>query len=174
MGILSRLQTTIMSNYIVITTMPLGTPKEEAFDCAVDDRELINAICEYSKELRKGDIEIFERKKNVIATEKGYYIAWYEDDLRSMEGGIDNPTPYRGKDNRMKVTIKAEDGRWVEEDLATLVAMGFCENLKGYKKVWFKDSNYENCNADNLFWISKWKYILLKTLSNLGIKIHTK
>lgn len=159
---------------IAITTMPISVPKEDAFDCAVDDRELIDAICKYSDLLRKENVEVFKRVKNVIATDKGYYIAWYEEELREMEEGIDNPVPFKGKDGRMKVNIKKEDGNWEIQDLATLVAMAFCPNPLKRKRCWFKDNNTENCNAENIFWISNWEYKIKKAIYNVKQKIKIK
>lgn len=156
---------------IAITTMPVSVPAEEAFDCAIKDRDLIDSICKYSDKLRGEGVEVFKRVDNVIATEKGYFVAWYEEDLRMMEGGIDNPTPFKGKDGRMKVNIKTEHGKWVIQDLATIVAMAFCPNPKKYTKVYFKDANPENCNGDNLYWVSDAKLQLLTALKSIGIKI---
>src|SRR6185503_4670677 len=108
-------------------------------------------------------IEVFARKGNIIATSNGYYSAMYTDDIRNKEGGIDNPIPFKGNDGRMKVDIVAEDGRHETKDLAELVAMAYCTNEHKYTKVWFRDAKPENCNAENLFWVSKLNYWLLKT-----------
>lgn len=159
---------------ISITTMPLTVPSEEAFDCAVRDRVLIDSICKYADLLRKEGVEVFKRVDNVIATEKGYFLAWYDEDLRNMEGGLDNPTPFKGKDGRMKVNIKRESGQWVIEDLAKLVAMAFVPNPNKYQQTYFKDHNPENVNADNLVWISDGKYKLVTLLKKIGIKIKIK
>lgn len=146
---------------VAITTLPITTPKDDAFGCSVSDRTLIDCICKYSDHLRKEGVEVFARKDNVIATEKGYFCAFYEEDLRNAEGGIDNPIPFKGKDGRMKVEIVKEGGSVVTEDLATLVAMAYCPNPKKYKKVWFRDGNPENVNAANLYWVSNFKYFFL-------------
>jgi len=163
-----------MNKTIVITTEPIDRPADKMFECAVDDHDLSNAICKYADALRRSDIEVFKRVKNIIATDKGYYFAWYEEDVHNMEGGLNNPIPFKGKDGRMKVTIKAEDGRYSSEDLATLVAMAFCPNLSKHKKTWFKDGDTGNCNADNIYWLPVWEYRIIKTLYNIGIKIKRK
>lgn len=159
---------------ISILAFPLSTPKEKIFGTAIRDRKLINSICEYSKTLRGENIEVFERKENSIATEKGYFVALYEEDIRSREGGIDNPTPFKGKDGRMKVQIVKENGQISIEDLATLVAMAYAPNEKRYTKVWFRDNNPENVVDTNLIWISNFKYWLIRTLLRFGLKLKLK
>lgn len=42
---------------IVITTLPLSVKANEAFECKIRDRMLINAICRYADDLRKRDVE---------------------------------------------------------------------------------------------------------------------
>lgn len=42
-----------------------------------EDKELEEYITTYSEMLKKDDIETWERDKNMIVTEKGYYIAVY-------------------------------------------------------------------------------------------------
>ncbi len=160
---------------ISITTAPLSMPKEQAFECATRDRGLIDHICKFSDKLREQNIEVFERKDNVIATESGYYFAWYDEDIRSMEGGIDNPTPFKGKDSRIKIMIKAENGQWVMGDLADIVAMAYCPNPNKHNKTWFKN-NFKNgseqdCVADNLYWLPAWKYIIKKLIYDLKTKL---
>jgi hypothetical protein len=154
---------------ISITTAPLSMPKEDAFECAERDRNLIDHICRFADKLREQNIEVFERKDNVIATESGYYFAYYTEDIRSMEGGIDNPIPFKGKDGRMKIIVKAESGEYLVTDLANLVAMAYCKNPKKYKITYFRDANSSNVNAENLFWVSKIEHFFFKTF-----KIKTK
>lgn len=76
---------------VSIMKIPIKTPKEVAFEMCMDDRILINAICEYRKQLEKADVEVFYRKENVIACEDGYYFAMYEKDKVEVEGGTFNP-----------------------------------------------------------------------------------
>lgn len=151
---------------ISIVTAPINIPKEEMFDCAIRDHVLSGYICQFRKELEKQGIEVFARKENIIATERGYYSAMYTDDIRNMEGGIDNPVPFKGKDGRMKVDIIAEDGKHSIQDLALLIAMAYCPNPARFKKVWFKDSRPENVNADNLYFVSSFDYLFLKSFYN--------
>lgn len=147
---------------ISIVQAPIGIPKEEMFQCAIRDHTLSNYICKFRRQLEKQGIEVFGRKENIIATEQGYYSAMYTDDIRSKEGGIDNPIPFKGKDGRMKVHVIKENGEHSDEDLATLVAMSFCPNPKKYKRVFFRDADSTNCSGDNLFWCSEINYWLLK------------
>lgn len=150
------------TKYVVVTKMPLTVKMEDAYACSSNDKILVNSICEYRKQIEREGKEVFARHDNVIVCEDGYYFAFYEDDLRNMEGGIDNPIPFKGKDGRMKVDVIKENGEHSDEDLATLVAMSFCPNPKKYKRVFFRDANAENCNAENLFWSSEFKYFFLK------------
>lgn len=148
---------------ISIVSAPLNIPRKEIFDCAINDHTLSNYICDFRKVLEKQNIEVFARKGNILATSNGYYSAMYTDDIRNKEGGIDNPTPFIGKDGRMKVDIVKEDKTHSIEDLAILIAMAYCPNPRRYKKVYFRDADPKNVNADNLFWVSKLNYFLLKT-----------
>lgn len=61
--------------------------------------------------------------------------------------------PYVGADGRMKVYL-VKDGVGKEEDLARLVACSFPDIVGEPKEglPMFKDGNYANCSADNLFW----------------------
>lgn len=68
-------------NRIVITKCPLHTNISEVFSMAKEDEKLINAITEYRDFLHVEGIETFDQKLNIIATEKGYYFAFWEDDL---------------------------------------------------------------------------------------------
>lgn len=148
---------------IIITHIPISAPRDEVFASSICERTLVNAICKYSGHLRKNDVEVFERKGNIIATEEGYYFALYEKDVREMEGGIDNPKPFKGKDGRLKVEVIKENGEKAIEDLATLIAMSYSPNPNKYTKVFFRDNNPENCIANNLYWVSKLKYFFLST-----------
>ncbi len=152
---------------ISIVTAPLKIPREDIFDCAIRDHVLSDYICQFRKKLEKEGVEVFARKENIIATERGYYSAMYTDDIRNKPGGIDNPIPFKGKDGRMKVDIIAENGDRVVRDLAVLIAMSFCPNPKRYEWTWFKDNNPENCNADNIIWVSDYRYFYSKSVYNL-------
>jgi hypothetical protein len=145
-----------------IIQMPISKPKNEVFAYVRSERELTDAACKYADKLREHNVEVFERKGNVLATDKGYFAVLFESEIREQPGGIDNPTPFKGSDGRMKIEIKKENGETSVEDLAELVAMKFVPNLKMRKRVWFKDNNPENCNADNLIYAPEWKYWFLK------------
>lgn len=138
---------------VVITHLPLSKPKEEVFTIVKRSRLLINSICEYSKELRKRGIKIFERSVNIIRTEEGYYCAFYEEDIEQFRTGKKEfPKPFMGLDGRMKVALEDKNGNSVVEDLAILVATSFVPNPNNYKNVLFKDKDPNNCKAENLFW----------------------
>lgn len=66
---------------IVITYAPIHANKDNIFSMAKDDENLISAIQLYSKDQSMKGVEIFERKQNIIATENGYYMAFFEGDL---------------------------------------------------------------------------------------------
>ena len=151
-----------------VTTMsimqfPIGHNQNEVFTYVRTDRALIDAACRYADKLREQDVEIFERKGNVIASDKGYFAILFDEEIRSQPGNIDNPTPFKGTDGRMKVKIKRETGDWIVEDLADLVAKKFVPNRLMRRRVWFKDANPENCQAENLYFVPSWKYWVLKT-----------
>lgn len=138
---------------LVITFLPLTKNKEEVFALAKRSRTLINAICQYSNELRRKDIEVYERHVNIIHTEQGYYCAFFEDDVKKNrteeKEGI---KPFKGIDGRMKIILTDKEGNQVLEDVATLVATTYLANPNGYKYVTFKDGNPENVKAENLEW----------------------
>jgi hypothetical protein len=67
---------------IVITFCPLETDKDEVFKTAQEDKILIDAIKNFSRELSNNGIETFTQKHNIIVTEKGYYFAFYKKDLK--------------------------------------------------------------------------------------------
>ena len=56
-----------------------------------------------------------------IATETGYFIAFYEKDLDIAENG-DGVKPFTGEDGREKVILTDENDNPVIKDLAELVA----------------------------------------------------
>lgn len=146
-----------------IIQMPIGHPQAEVFTYVRTERELVDAACRYADKLRENNVEIFERKGNVLATDKGYFAVLFDEEIRSQPGNIDNPTPFKGLDGRMKIKVKSEKGDWVVEDLANLVAKKFVPNMHMRKRVWFKDAKVENCQADNLYFVPTWKYWFLKT-----------
>lgn len=146
-----------------VIQIPISKPANEVFTFVRAERELTDAACIYAKQLREAGVEIFERKGNVIATDKGYFAVLFNNEIREQPGGIDNPTPFKGMDGRLKVEIVKEGGSKVVVDLAELIAKKFVPNLHMRKKVWFKDANPENCNADNLYYVPTWQYWFLKT-----------
>lgn len=76
---------------VLVLQLPIGTSNEVAFSMALDDRLLIDTICRYADELRKKNVEVFKREKNVIATEHGFYFAIYEEVVALVESGDFKP-----------------------------------------------------------------------------------
>ena len=139
---------------IVICQLPLSVKPEIAFRDTAHDRVLIGGIVDYRKQLERENIEVFKRVDNVIATEKGYYIAFYEKDINISEEG-EEVKPFTGEDGRQKVILMGEDNNPVLVDLAEMVAGEFCPNPNNYKYVDFIDGDSKNCNAYNLVWVEK-------------------
>ena len=139
---------------IVICQLPLSVKPEIAFKGTAADSHLVRAIVDYRKDLEKQNIEVFKRVNNVIVTEQGYYIAFYQKDLDVAENG-DGVRPFTGEDGREKVILMDENEKPVIKDLAELVANEFCPNPNKYKYVDFIDGDSKNCNAHNLVWVEK-------------------
>lgn len=73
------------NNNIIITFITIDTNQKDVFKLIRTDLELISAITAYCRNLDQ-EIEIFDRKGNIIVTEKGYYCAFWEGDfLNSFE-----------------------------------------------------------------------------------------
>jgi len=73
------------TNEIVITYCRLNVSKDYVNDMIKYDEDLITAIKDFSENLSNDDIEIFSYTGNSIVTENGYYFAFFEDDLISVE-----------------------------------------------------------------------------------------
>jgi hypothetical protein len=71
---------------IAITFCPLSENKDEIFKMSKNDQMLIDAIVQKSIELHQQQIETFERRENIIVTEKGYYMAFFVKDLVKIPG----------------------------------------------------------------------------------------
>lgn len=67
-----------MEKVVLFYKAPLSNKYEDVEKAMIDDPILNNEIKYRSKELAKENIETFKIEKNVIVTEKGYYIALYE------------------------------------------------------------------------------------------------
>ena len=70
---------------IIITFCPLQKDTEEIWKMGQNDEKLINVIKKKSQQKSLEGIETFERRQNIIATEEGYYFAFYEKDLQHTE-----------------------------------------------------------------------------------------
>lgn len=73
-----------MSN-IVFCNFPLDIDGERIEEVKREQSELVDAIEEYSVKLEQQDIETFSRFDNIIATEDGYYAAFYASDVKEDE-----------------------------------------------------------------------------------------
>lgn len=75
----------ILDNTIVIVSCPLSMDKNKVFKLSEDNKELIDAINAYSKEIRINDnVETFATYNNIIITENGYNIAIYGNDIKTI------------------------------------------------------------------------------------------
>jgi hypothetical protein len=66
---------------IVITHCSLDNNVEEIWKMGQNDEKLIYAIKEVREQKALNGIETFEQRQNIIATEEGYYFAFWEEDL---------------------------------------------------------------------------------------------
>lgn len=133
--------------------MPLIKDKVDVFALAVRSRALINSICQYSKDLKKRDIEVYERHVNIIRTSEGYFCAFYEDDLKKKRTKTEEKIePFIGLDGRKKVILFDKNQEAQVEDLAILVAKTFLPNPNNYEYIGFLDKDTNNCKVENLFW----------------------
>jgi len=98
-----------MSN-IVFCNFPLDIEGERIEEIKREQTELIDAIEEYSVKLgQEQDIETFSRFDNVIATEDGYYAAFYASDVKEDE-----------EDDSFQVIGESEGyAAWFREKLGT-------------------------------------------------------
>jgi len=135
---------------IAITSLPATTPFKDAAECAIDDLGLRRGIIEYRKILEQEGVEIFTRHKNMLSTNKGFYFAFYEDDLKTVEDEH-KVKPFMGEDGRLKVILMKDDKPEIK-DLATMVAETFVPNPNGYKNVGFLNGDANDCNSTNLTW----------------------
>lgn len=65
---------------IVITSCSLKTKHRQILNMRRTDQALCNVIKHYVNDLPK-DVEVFKVMDNIAVTEKGYYLAFYEDEL---------------------------------------------------------------------------------------------
>lgn len=73
-----------------VTTMsimqfPIGHNQNEVFTYVRTDRELVDAACRYADKLREQDVEIFERKGNVIEAARDMDILREKADIGELE-----------------------------------------------------------------------------------------
>lgn len=137
---------------VYITHLPLDKDREEVFAIVKRSRMLINSICQYSKDLRKKGVEVYERRVNIIRTNAGYFCAFFEDDINDNTTNKKEPIePFEGIDGRMKVKL-TKDGEVYVEDLAKMVALMFVPNPDKFEFVKHKDGDLKNNKQENLYW----------------------
>lgn len=66
---------------IVITQFALSYQADKVFSYVTKDEKLVKAITNVKVKLEKQSVEIFEQRDNIIATDKGYYGAFWESQL---------------------------------------------------------------------------------------------
>ena len=66
---------------IVIVQFGLNNEAEKVFSFCKDNKDLETAITKVEKDLMKQNIEIYNRRQNIIATENGFFGAFFESDL---------------------------------------------------------------------------------------------
>ena len=66
---------------ICVLHVPISEKKEDVFKLISDNLHLTYAMDSFVKKLNASDIEIFHAEKNLIATEEGYYITYFQKDL---------------------------------------------------------------------------------------------
>lgn len=143
-----------MNRIIVISNLAITALKAEVMKFRhPEDRDLINRICEFSKEMERDNFDVWQRYDNIIVSEAGWYFAIYQDELAKVKKPLP-PAPFVSPiDGRMKIKVKRKDNGEEEiEDLATMIASGYIANPNGYQYVKFKDGNMNNCQAKNLYW----------------------
>ena len=67
-----------MEKVVLFYKAPLSNKYEDVEKALIDDPILNNEIKLRSQQLAKENIETFKIDKNILVTEKGYYIAIYE------------------------------------------------------------------------------------------------
>ena len=73
-----------MKEKIIILSCELKNKKDSILIEKNDDPALIRAINEFSKALKKNNIEIWEQHDNIIIAEDGYYLAIYPDRIKEI------------------------------------------------------------------------------------------
>ena len=66
---------------IVIVQFGLNNEAEKVFSFCKENKDLETAITKVEKDLMKQNIEIYNRRQNIIATENGFFGAFFESDL---------------------------------------------------------------------------------------------
>lgn len=141
-----------MERKVVITHLDISHDRLEVFKIAKRSKLLKNSIVQYEKELRTKKIRVIERHLNILRTNKGYFCAFYEDDvLKNRTEEKKKVEPFEGLDGRMKVALE-KNGETIIEDLATVVALSFIPNPENLPEVKHRDGNIKNNSVSNLYW----------------------
>lgn len=143
---------------VIITHLDLSKDRNEVFAIVKRSKLLINSICQYSKELRKKGVKVYERQVNIIRTDIGYFCAFYVEDVEQgrTEEKEKKVTEFEGMDGRMKVILHDDEGEEVIKDVAEMVAKTFIDNPENHQFVKHKDGDTKNNKQENLYW-SKYK-----------------
>lgn len=80
-----KMETESKIKRIVITKMPISTPKEDIAKIELTDSELHESISFKAKELESNNKEVFMIRNNVLVAEDGWYGAFFEDDLKPVK-----------------------------------------------------------------------------------------
>ena len=76
----------IDENAVFLLGAPITSKKKNILKAQSDDPELTKVIDEYVVELKKEEIEIFERHDNILITSNGYFITVFGKDIKEVTG----------------------------------------------------------------------------------------
>ena len=69
---------------IVVVCIELSTPLEDILSMCRKDEDLLELIQDHKEFLIKEDIEIFEERDNLLITEIGYYMSFYDTEIEKL------------------------------------------------------------------------------------------
>jgi len=71
-------------NAVFLLSASITSKKENILKSQSDDVALTEVIDAYLKELKKEEIEVFERHDNILITSNGYYITVFGKDIKEV------------------------------------------------------------------------------------------